>query len=106
MVEVMKTMATSFRRSHARTAAVIAPSPAAGLHPPTPALETPGHSQASLGQSLAGSLLRSPGPLCTMINTHGGIYMYMDFPADSYGKESTCNVGDLCPFPGLGGYPG
>ena len=64
MVEVMKMMVTSFRRSHACTAAVIAPSPAAGHHPPTPALETPGHSQASLGQSLAGSLLLSPGSWC------------------------------------------
>ena len=30
-----------------------------------PPLETPGHSQASLGQSLVGSLLLSPGSLCT-----------------------------------------
>ena len=29
--------------------------------PPTPPLETPGHSRASLGQSLVGSLLLSPG---------------------------------------------
>ena len=38
-----------------------APSPAAGQHWPTPPLETPGHSQASLGPSLLGSLLVSPG---------------------------------------------
>ena len=32
------------------------------LHPvPTPLLQTPGHSQASLGQFLVGSLLLSPG---------------------------------------------
>ena len=30
-----------------------------------PLPETPGHSQASLGQSLVGSLLLSPGPWCT-----------------------------------------
>ena len=30
-----------------------------------PLLETPGHSQASLGQSLVGSLLLSPGSWCT-----------------------------------------
>ena len=30
----------------------------------TPLLETPGHSQTSLAQSLAGSLLLSPGPWC------------------------------------------
>ena len=61
----MKTMATSFRRSHARTAALNAPNPVAGHHQPTPPPETPGHSQASLGQSLVGSLLLSPGSWCT-----------------------------------------
>ena len=65
MVEVMKIMATSFKRSHACTAALSAPNPAAGHHWPTPLLETPGHSQASLGQSLVGSLLLSPGSWCT-----------------------------------------
>ena len=30
-----------------------------------PLLETPGYSQASLGQSLVGSLLLSPGSWCT-----------------------------------------
>ena len=65
MVEVMKIMATSFKRSHACTAKLTAPSPAAGLHRPTPLLETPGHSWASLGQSLVGSLLLSPGSWCT-----------------------------------------
>ena len=51
MVEVMKIMATSFKRIHACTATLSAPSPAAGHHRPMPPLETPGHSQASLGQS-------------------------------------------------------
>ena len=37
------------------------PDPAAGHHQPTPPPETPGHSWASLGQSLVGSLLLSPG---------------------------------------------
>ena len=50
MVEVMKIMA-SFKRSHACTATLTAPSPAAGHHRPTALLETPGHSQASLGHS-------------------------------------------------------
>ena len=58
----MKIMATSFKRSHACTATLSAPYPAAGYCQPTPALETPGHSQASLGQSLVGSLLLSLGP--------------------------------------------
>ena len=57
MVEVMKIMATSFKRSHA-----YASNPAAGRYQPTPPLETPGHSQISLGQSLVGSLLLFLGP--------------------------------------------
>ena len=61
MVEVMKIIVTSFKRSQAYTATLSAPKPAAGHHKPTPLLETPGHSQASLGQSLVGSLLLSPG---------------------------------------------
>ena len=65
MVEVMKIMVTSFKRSHACTATLSAPNPAAGHHQPTPLPETPGHSQASLGQSLVGSLLLSPGSWCT-----------------------------------------
>ena len=38
---------------------------AAGHHRPTPPPETPGHSQASLGRSLVGSLLLYPGSWCT-----------------------------------------
>ena len=47
------------------TATLSAPSPAAGRHQSTPLLEAPGHSWASLGQSLVGSLLLSPGSWCT-----------------------------------------
>ena len=61
MVEVMKIMASSFKRSHACTASLSAPSPAAGHCQPTPLPETPGHLQANLGQALVGSLLLSPG---------------------------------------------
>ena len=32
--------------------------------------------------------------------------LYKDFPGDSDGKESTCNVGDLGSIPGLGRCPG
>ena len=42
-----------------------APDPAAGHCQPTPPPETAGHSQASLVQSLVGSLLLSPGSWCT-----------------------------------------
>ena len=61
MVEVMKIKLISFKRSHARTA----PNLAAGHYWPTPPPETPGLSQGSLGQSLVGSLLLSPGSWCT-----------------------------------------
>ena len=44
MVEVMKIMATSFKRSHACTATLIAPNPVASHHRPTPLLETLQHS--------------------------------------------------------------
>ena len=55
-------MVTSFKKSHAHTAAFSALSPAAGRRQPTPPPETPGHSWACPGQSLMGSLLLSPGP--------------------------------------------
>ena len=58
-------MATSFKRAHACTAVLNAPNPAAGHHQPMLPPETPGHSQASLGQSLVGSLLLSSGSWCT-----------------------------------------
>ena len=61
----MKIIETSFKRFHAHTAAISASDPAAGHHRPTPLPETPGHSQASLAQSLVGSLLLSPGSWCT-----------------------------------------
>ena len=57
-------MATSFKRSHARTAALSAPDPAAGHRQPTPLPETPGHSWASLGQSLVRLVLLSPESWC------------------------------------------
>ena len=64
----MKIMLTSFKRSHAHTATLSAPSCAAGHCQPMPPPETPGHSRASLGQSLVGSLLLSPG-LCVLVHT-------------------------------------
>ena len=65
MVEVMKITATSFQRSCSRTATLSAPDPAAGHSRPTPPLETLGHLQAGLAQSLVGSLLHAPGSWCT-----------------------------------------
>ena len=62
MVDVMKIMVTSFKRSHAYTAALSVPDPEAGHLRPTPMPESPGHSWKSLGQSLVGSLLLLLGP--------------------------------------------
>ena len=69
MVEVVKKMVTSFKRSHACTASLSAPRPAADLVSSWLLLthasaETPERSPASLGHSLVGSLLLSPGPWC------------------------------------------
>ena len=64
MVEVMKIMETSFKRSCACTSALSAPDPAAGHHQPMPPLETPGHSWENLSQFLARSLLLSSGSWC------------------------------------------
>ena len=85
----MRIMAKSFKRSHAHTATFSAPNPAAVHGLPTSLLETPGHSRASLGQSLVGSLLLSLGPsaqkvlfvlqrvcfpvLCTFWQLYGGV---------------------------------
>ena len=60
-------MAASFKRSHACIATLSAPSPAAGHCQPTPLPETPGHSWASLGQSLVGSRLLCPGSWCPQV---------------------------------------
>ena len=62
VVDVMKIMVTSFKRPHACTATLCVPNPAVGHHRPTSPLETPGHSQASLGQSLVGSCSFLLGP--------------------------------------------
>ena len=64
IVEVMKIMVTSFKRSHAYIATLSTPNTAPGHCWSMPLLETPGCSQASLGQSLVGSLLLSPGFCC------------------------------------------
>ena len=65
MVEVMKIMAASFKRSHACTAALSTPNPVAGHRQPMLPPESPGHLRARLGQSLVGPLLLFPGSWCT-----------------------------------------
>ena len=64
MVEVMKIMATSVKRSQVSTATLSAPNPTSGHCQPTPLPETPGQSKASLDKSLVGSLLLSPVTWC------------------------------------------
>ena len=49
------------QKIHACTATLTTPKPAAGHHELTSPLETPGHSQASMGQSPMGWLLSSSG---------------------------------------------
>ena len=88
MVEVMKIMATSFKRSHACTATLSAPSLAAGHHRPMPLLETPGHSRASLGQSLVGSLPLSPGS-----GAQGSVCAHPESVSTSCGSSSGSVVG-------------
>ena len=67
MVEVMKIMVTSFKWSHAGAATLSAYYLVAGHCWPMPPLETLRLSWASLGQSLVGSLLLSPGFWCTQV---------------------------------------
>ena len=63
----MKIVVTSLERSHAGTATLHTPNPAVGHCQPIPVSETPGHSWASLGQSLTGSLFLSLGSWCTQV---------------------------------------
>ena len=64
MVEAMKIIVTSFKRSPPCTAALSASDTEAAHCLLTPPLETPGRSRACLGQFLVVSLLLSPGSLC------------------------------------------
>ena len=59
-------MVTFFKKAYARTVVFSAPYPMAGHCWSTSPPETPGHSQASLAQSLFGSLLLSSGSWCTL----------------------------------------
>ena len=68
MVEVMKIMVTSFKRSHACNAMLSSFNPAAGHCWPMPLPETPGHSRVSLSQSVMGSVMLSPGSWCTQVS--------------------------------------
>ena len=97
MVEVMKIMVTSFKRFHAHSAALSASDPAAGHRQPSPLPETPGHAQASLAQSLAGSLLLSPGSWCTL-----PLLLLGDSPGEVGGCVSRSHISDLILEAGAG----
>ena len=105
MVEIMKIMVTSFKRSHACTATLSAPNPAAGHRLPMPLLETPVHSQASLGQSPVGSLLLSPGSWCKQGSVCGLQESVSPVPCKFwwlYGKDNGDLLQEgLMPYPGL-----
>ena len=58
-------MMTSFKRTYARTVVFNAPDPTGCHCQPMRLPEASGHSQASLAQSLVGSLLLSPGSWCS-----------------------------------------
>ena len=60
----MKIMVISFKRTFECTVIFSTLDREAVYCRPMPPLETPGHSQASLGQSLVGSLLLSPASWC------------------------------------------
>ena len=66
MVGAMKVLVTSLKRTCACTIVFSAPDPTSGHCRPMPLLETPGHAQASLAQSLVGKLLLSPGSWCAL----------------------------------------
>ena len=70
---------TSFKKSYVCMVALSAPDPAAGHCQPMPLLETPGHSQASVGQSLVGSLPLSSGSWCVQ----GVLFFFVFFTQDS-----------------------
>ena len=103
------------QNSHACSATINAPNPAAGHHRPTPPLKTPGHSWESLGQSLMGSLLLSPGSWCTQGSVcalqesvslflckfwqlHGGVNS--DLPQEGLCHTQVCCTQSPCPAAG------
>ena len=67
MVEAMMMMVTSLKRPKACTITVCAPNPAVGHHQPIAVPEIPGHSWASLGQSLMGSMFLYLGSWCAQV---------------------------------------
>ena len=84
MVEVMKIMATSFKRSCACTAALIAPDPAAGHSWPMPPLETPGQSRQVWVSRLWGHCFFLLGP---------SVHKFLFVPSKSLFPQSCVSSG-------------
>ena len=104
MVEVMKIMVTSFKRSRAGTATLSSPNPIEGHRWPRPLLETPRQSSPRLDQSLVGSLLPSPGSWCAQ----GSVSAFQNFLSQSCVSSGGCMVRlmvtsskRLMPYPSL-----
>ena len=84
----MKIMASSFKGSHTGPSTLSAPNLIAGHQWPTPLLETPDPSWASLGQSLVGSLLFLLGP-----GTQGFVCALQDSISQSCVSSGSSMVG-------------
>ena len=113
MVEIIKIMVTSlFQKIPCMYSYTQCPNPAAGHRQPMPLLETPRNSQASLGQSLLGSLLLSHGSwwaqssvcalqvsvspvLCKFWGLHGGINC--DLLQEVFCHTQVCCTQSPCP---------
>ena len=116
MVEVMKIMVSSLKRSHACTATVHVPNPVAGNHQPMPLPETPKFPQASLGQSPVGSLFLSPGSWCTrfccalresvspVLCKFWRLYVVLNADLLQEGLSHTRSAGPRAPVPVAGHY--
>ena len=80
MVEVMKIMATSFKRYHACTAALSAPDPAAGHCWPVPPQETLKHSSGSVFVGSLGPIVHKVSLNPLSISGGMGFDSKCDFP--------------------------
>ena len=79
-------MVATFKWSSDGTATLSTPDLSAGHCKPTSPPETPGHSRASLGQSLVGSLLLSPG-------AQGSVCALQESISQSYVSSGSSMVG-------------
>ena len=93
MVEVMKIMVASFKRSHAFTAAFSAPKAAAGRHWALPLPETPGHSRGTLGLGVH-KVLFVPSK-CLFFQSCASLVVYDGFNGDLL-QEGLCYTQVCC----------